>query len=415
MSNFRKTVISNCEKEFLLKNLTKWTRLDGRAFEEFRDIKIEFGSDWGCCHVSLGKTKTLAQVSCELQYPNASRPNEGILYINLELNPMADPNYEVGRQSDLSAQLNRLLEKCIKDSKAVDLESLCVKLNERVWAFRVDINVLNHEGNILDCASIAALAALAHFRRPDISWDGEEFKIYSHKQRDPIPTVLHHYPVCVSFGIYKEGEFILADPNLLEEGVADAFLSVALNSYKELCGLHLGGKTQLAPEVILETTHKAAKRASHLVELIKEAVEKDIEKRQAMQSVGFHTIEVKQADISLADLSVCLDQWSSPKKQKKGKKSKKENLQIEAKDNQSAKEQITQLGASTAELVFKDKPNSSWEVIESDDGSEEDIVCIGTPNVETIDLANAESEEEDVVILNAESKPKKKKRRKQIA
>lgn len=45
---------------------------------------------------------------------------------------MAAPNFESGRQSDLAVQLNRLLEKCLKDSKAVDLESLCIKMNEKV-------------------------------------------------------------------------------------------------------------------------------------------------------------------------------------------------------------------------------------------------------------------------------------------
>lgn len=118
---------------------------------------------------------------------------------------MAAPHFEPGRQSDLSVQLNRLLEKCVKDSKAVDLESLCIKTNEKVWALRVDVNVLNHEGNILDCASIALLTSLAHFRRPDVTCDGEDFIIHSHKQRDPIPTVIHHYPVCITFAIFNGG------------------------------------------------------------------------------------------------------------------------------------------------------------------------------------------------------------------
>lgn len=76
--------------------------------------------------------RVLAQVSCEIQQPKASRPSEGILNINLELTPLGAPNFEAGRQSELSVQLNRLLEKGLKDSKAVDLESLCIKVNEKV-------------------------------------------------------------------------------------------------------------------------------------------------------------------------------------------------------------------------------------------------------------------------------------------
>lgn len=70
---------------------------------------------------------------------------------------------------------------------------------------KVDINVLNHEGNILDCASIAALSALTHFRRPDVTCDGEEFVIHNSKQRDPIPIVIHHYPVCITYAIFNRG------------------------------------------------------------------------------------------------------------------------------------------------------------------------------------------------------------------
>lgn len=125
--------------------------------------------------------------------------------MNIELNPIAAPHFEAGRQSDQCVQLNRLLEKCLKDSKAVDLESLCIQTHEKVWALRVDVNVLNHEGNILDCASVAALAALAHFKRPDVTSDGEEFIIHSYKERDPLPMVIHHYPVYVTYAIFNGG------------------------------------------------------------------------------------------------------------------------------------------------------------------------------------------------------------------
>lgn len=74
----------------------------------------------------------LAQVSCEVQKPKTTRPNEGMLFLNIELSPMGSPHFEVGLQSELGVQLNRLLEKCIKDSRCVDLESLCIVAEEKV-------------------------------------------------------------------------------------------------------------------------------------------------------------------------------------------------------------------------------------------------------------------------------------------
>lgn len=76
--------------------------------------------------------RVLAQVSCEIQQPKSSRPSEGVLYINVELSPMGAPNFEAGRPSELSILLNRHLEQCLKVSKAVDLESLCIKVKEKV-------------------------------------------------------------------------------------------------------------------------------------------------------------------------------------------------------------------------------------------------------------------------------------------
>lgn len=36
------------------------------------------------------------------------------------------------------------------------------------------MHVLNHDGNLLDAASVAAISALSHFRRPDVSAQGHE-------------------------------------------------------------------------------------------------------------------------------------------------------------------------------------------------------------------------------------------------
>lgn len=39
--------------------------------------------------------------------------------------------------------------------------------------------MLNHDGNLMDAASIAAITALSHFRRPDVSNVGEEITVVS--------------------------------------------------------------------------------------------------------------------------------------------------------------------------------------------------------------------------------------------
>lgn len=117
-------------------------RLDGRSFTEFRKINIQFGVEWGCALVSLGETKLLAQVTCEITQPRATRPAEGVLYINVN-------SGQDKRSAEHIVLLTRNLERALKESRCVDLESLCIKAEEKVWKIRVDLNILNHEGNLI--------------------------------------------------------------------------------------------------------------------------------------------------------------------------------------------------------------------------------------------------------------------------
>lgn len=146
----KETVLSNCEKTFIEKSILEKARVNRRELHEFRNLGIFFGRDFGCVICSLGETRVFAQVSCELSTPKPSRPNEGTIFINVEMGPMAAPHFEIGFPlSDLCIQVNRVLERTLRESRCVDLESLCIIAEEKVWNLRVDISVLNHEGNVM--------------------------------------------------------------------------------------------------------------------------------------------------------------------------------------------------------------------------------------------------------------------------
>uniref|UniRef100_A0A8C2PJ10 Exosome complex component RRP45 n=1 Tax=Capra hircus TaxID=9925 RepID=A0A8C2PJ10_CAPHI len=182
----KETPLSNCERRFLLRAIEEKKRLDGRQTYDYRNIKISFGTDYGCCIVELGKTRSLNTHSC------------------------------FHRQSDLLVKLNRLLERCLRNSKCIDTESLCVVAGEKVWQIRVDLHLLNHDGNIIDAASIAAIVALCHFRRPDVSVQGDEVTLYTLEERDPVPLSIHHMPICVSFAFFQQGCSKIAGVKVVE-------------------------------------------------------------------------------------------------------------------------------------------------------------------------------------------------------
>nr|XP_023685292.1 exosome complex component RRP45 isoform X1 [Paramormyrops kingsleyae] len=283
----RETPLSNCERQFLLKAIEEKKRLDGRQTYDYRNIKITFGTDYGCCVVDVGKTRVLAQVSCELVAPKDNRPTEGIMFINLELSPMASPAFESGRQSELHVTLNRLLERCLRNSKCLDTESLCVVSGEKVWKIRIDVHVLNHDGNIMDAASIAAITALCHFRRPDVGIQGEEVTIYTPEERDLIPLSIYHMPVSVSFSFFQQGTFLLVDPCEREERVMDGLLVIAMNKHREICSIQSSGGIMLLKEQVLRCNKIASVKVCEITELINKALENDRKVKKEGGKFGF--------------------------------------------------------------------------------------------------------------------------------
>jgi exosome complex RNA-binding protein Rrp42 (RNase PH superfamily) len=79
----------------------------------------------------------------------------------------------VHRPSDELVHVARMVERAVRQSRAIDTEALCVVPGVRVWAVRVDVHVIDAAGNTSDCACAAALAALHHARRPAVSVQGD--------------------------------------------------------------------------------------------------------------------------------------------------------------------------------------------------------------------------------------------------
>ncbi|XP_065489914.1 exosome complex component RRP45 isoform X1 [Caloenas nicobarica] len=281
------TPLSNCERRFILRAIEERKRLDGRQCYDYRNVRVSFGADYGCCVVELGKTRVLAQVSCELVPPKPNRPAEGILFFNFELSPMAAPGFEPGRQPELLVKLNRLIERCLRNSKCVDTESLCVVAGEKVWQIRLDLHLLNHDGNIIDAAGIAGVVALCHFRRPDVSVQGEEVTVYTPEERDPVPLSIHHMPICVSFAFFHQGTYLLVDPSEREERVMDGLLVIAMNKHGEICTIQSSGGIMLVTDQVLRCSKITAVKVAEITELIQKALENDQKVRKEGGKFGF--------------------------------------------------------------------------------------------------------------------------------
>ncbi|KAF2344726.1 Exoribonuclease phosphorolytic domain 1 [Trinorchestia longiramus] len=98
--SLRLAPLSNTERDAVVASLACGVRLDGRYLLENRDVAIQFGKDYGTCTVSLGETRVLAKVTCEVVEPRPSRPNEGKIVNSIHITPMAGPEFEGGRTND---------------------------------------------------------------------------------------------------------------------------------------------------------------------------------------------------------------------------------------------------------------------------------------------------------------------------
>lgn len=47
-----------------------------------------------------------------------------------------------------------MVERGLRESRAIDTEALCIVAGEKVWSIRVDIHVLDHGGNLTDACSM---------------------------------------------------------------------------------------------------------------------------------------------------------------------------------------------------------------------------------------------------------------------
>uniref|UniRef100_A0A2P2KMS8 Uncharacterized protein MANES_01G181600 n=1 Tax=Rhizophora mucronata TaxID=61149 RepID=A0A2P2KMS8_RHIMU len=210
-NNWRLTVN---ERKFIETALASDLRIDGRNPLEYRKITIKFGREDGSSEVQLGQTHVMGFVTGQLVEPYRDRPNEGSLSIFTEFSPMADPSFEAGRPGESAIELGRIVDRGLRESRAVDTESLCVLAGKLVWAIRIDLHILDNGGNLVDAANIAALAALLTFRRPECTLggeDGQEVTIHPPEVREPLPLIVHHLPIAVTFAFFSSQHMMVSN------------------------------------------------------------------------------------------------------------------------------------------------------------------------------------------------------------
>ncbi|KAF8317881.1 ribosomal protein S5 domain 2-like protein [Clavulina sp. PMI_390] len=283
---------STIQREFVLGALKEKMRVDGRGLLQGREPMLKFSEqELGVVECALGKTRVLAAVQATIGRPRPDRPFEGTFTIFSEISPMASPYFEAGgKPSEEEIAITRMLEKVLKRSDAVDREALCIVAGQRVWHLTLTLHFLADSGNMLDCACLAGIAALKHFRKPDVEVVGDEVTIHDPADRAPVPLSVHHIPICVSFVFADDDPQPIIDPTHLEALLLPSNLAIALTHLSSstaptLCVLHKAGGIALSFDEITACVDIAVRRARELAGWLEEEIERDWKGRKALVEV----------------------------------------------------------------------------------------------------------------------------------
>ncbi len=248
-------------KQHIVSLLEKGKRLDGRGLDEFRKIEVEYGvsprSAEGSAKVKIGKTEVVAGVKMELGEPYADHPDEGTIMVNAELLPLSNPEFESGPPGIDAIEISRVVDRAIREGKALDFKKLCIKEGEKMWTVLIDIYPINDAGNLYDAASIAALAAIKDAKFPKIE---NEKVVYQDLTTKKLP--LKALPL--SCTVLKIGKTILVDPTIDEWKSTDARLTIGVLEDGTVCSLQKGEDIGLTIDETLEMVELAIKKTKEM-------------------------------------------------------------------------------------------------------------------------------------------------------
>ncbi len=248
-------VISTIEKDYVVKNLKKEKRIDGRGLWEYREFSIKsdvIASAEGSADVSLGNSRIITGLKYDIGAPFPDLPDEGVCTIMAELLPLASPLFERGPPDEQSIELARVVDRGIRHADCVQTKQLCIKENEAVYILFVDMYVINYAGNLIDCGGVSALTTLISAHLPEGKWteNGPEWTgnyITGEKLVNELPFV-------ITFG--KIDDMIFLDPCLSEELVCDGKLSISVTEEK-ITSIQKSGMSTFSIDETKELTKRA--------------------------------------------------------------------------------------------------------------------------------------------------------------
>ncbi|MCY0867909.1 MAG: exosome complex protein Rrp42 [Desulfurococcus sp.] len=267
----REPLLPRSQVENILRSLRKGERVDGRGLSDYRRIDVILNpipKASGSSLVRLGGTQVLVGVKLELGEPFEDRPNEGVLQVHAEFVPLASSSFEPGPPDENSIEVARVIDRSLREPKAVKLEDLVLEAGRTVWVIFNDIYLLDHQGNIIDASMLASMLALASARIPKAIKTEDGYRVDYNETTGKLPV--NTLVATVTMGIY--GDTVVVDPLLEEEAVLDSFITIAVDEAGRICGIQKRGLTGLSRRVLENAVDTAVSKGRELIDLMRKVL-----------------------------------------------------------------------------------------------------------------------------------------------
>jgi len=268
MSMKKNYVVETIRKAQMVQLLAQGKRIDGRAPDQVRPLKIETGliqKANGSARVTLGNTQVIAGVKIATGTPFPDTPDKGLLVVNAEILPMASPYAEAGPPSEEAIELARVVDRGVRESEMVDLKKLCLIPGKSVVTVFVDCNVMNVDGNLFDATSYAVVSALRTSRMKKYLVKDEK----AESTDEWIPVPVERTPVSVTLA--RIGERMVVDPNTEEEASMDMRITITTDDDGHICASQKGEASTITPAQVLESADTSIRVGKEIRDQILEA------------------------------------------------------------------------------------------------------------------------------------------------
>ncbi|TRM89653.1 exosome complex component Rrp42, partial [Sulfolobus sp. A20-N-G8] len=162
-------------------------------------------------------------------------------------------------------ELARVIDRSLRDSKAIDLTKLVIEPGKSVWTVWLDVYVLDYNGNVLDACMLASIAALYNTSVYKVEQSNGSISINKSEKIGKLPM---NYPV-VSVSLGKVDKYLVVDPDLEEESIIEAKISFSYTADYKIVGIQKSGKGSLLIQDIDQAENIARVAAAKLIEELK--------------------------------------------------------------------------------------------------------------------------------------------------